>query len=217
MGENSSSSPPPATTTTDPTTTTPAPAITLPSSISTTPISNLPQYHRFITTHNPAGEAIVHSHTPFTWAAYDNENLAFAVPYTTSTFPADLNADADLVTHDRVIASGTLGLVNPRGTVLRCVDFAPGYACGMHRTQSLDYGIVMEGAVDMVLDSGEVHSLKRGDVAVQRATQHQWVNRSATEWARMMFVLQDCQPLVVGGVEMGEDLGTNSGLPPSGN
>ncbi|AEO63947.1 uncharacterized protein THITE_2141932 [Thermothielavioides terrestris NRRL 8126] len=181
------------------------------------PISNLPQLTRFITGHNAEGKAVVHSHGPFTWASYADNNLAFAVPYTTSTFPPDLNDDADLAAHERVVATGRLGLVNPRGTVLRCVDFAPGYACGMHRTQSLDYGIVLEGSVDMVLDSGERCTLKRGDVAVQRATQHQWVNRSQTEWARMMFVLQDCRPLVVGGVEMGEDLGTNSGLPPSGN
>ncbi|KAJ4305976.1 hypothetical protein N0V88_000766 [Collariella sp. IMI 366227] len=161
-----------------------------------TPISNLPQPTRFITTHNTAGQAIVHSVSPFSWLAYDNNNLAFAVPYTTSSFPPDLNADADLINHSRVLASGKLGLVNPKGTVLRCVDFRPGYACGMHRTQSLDYGIVMEGEVDMVLDSGETHTLKRGDVAVQRATQHQWVNRSETEWARMMVRVL-CYPLHV--------------------
>lgn len=181
------------------------------------PISNLHQPQRFITTHNASGQAIVHSHSPFTWTPYDDRNLGFAVPYTTSSFPPDLNADADIAAHEQTVAAGTLGLVNPRGTVLRCVDFAPGYACAMHRTQSLDYGIVMEGEVDMVLDSGESHVLKRGDVAVQRATQHQWVNRSKTEWARMMFVLQDCKRLVVGGKEMGEDLGVIGDLPASGN
>lgn len=181
------------------------------------PISNLPQPTRFITSHNSSGQAVVHSHEPFAWQPYDNNNLAFSVAYTTSRFPPDLNGDADLAAHERVVSSGGLGLVNPRGTVLRCVDFAPGYACGMHRTQSLDYGIVIEGEIDMVLDSGERRSLRRGDVAVQRATQHQWVNTSPTEWARMMFVLQDCEPLVVGGKEMREDLGPNSGLPPSGN
>jgi quercetin dioxygenase-like cupin family protein len=194
------------------TTSTPAPPLT-----SATPLSNLPQLTRHITSHNPSGKAIIHSSTPFTWSAYDNNNLAFSVPYTTSSFPPDLNSNADIAAHECVIASGTLGLVNPRGTVIRCVDFAPGYACGMHRTQSLDYGIVLEGEVDMVLDSGERVAMKRGDVAVQRATQHQWVNRSGTEWARMMFVLQDCRPVVVEGREMGEDLGTNSGLPASGN
>ncbi|KAK4194326.1 hypothetical protein QBC40DRAFT_35376 [Triangularia verruculosa] len=181
-------------------------------------LSDLPQPTTYITSHNSSGQAIVHSHDPFQWRPYDDSNLAFAVPYTTSRFPPDLNNDADLKLHQSLISTpDKLGLVNPKGTVLRCVDFAPGYACGMHRTQSLDYGIVMEGEVDMVLDSGERYGLKRGDVAIQRATQHQWVNKSNTQWARMMFVLQDCQPLTVAGKEMGEDLGTNSGLPPSGN
>jgi quercetin dioxygenase-like cupin family protein len=180
-------------------------------------LSSLPQLHRFVTGHDAAGKAIVHSHNDFNWQPYDEDQLAFSVAYTTSEFPPDLNKDVDVARHDAVLASGNLGLVNPRGTVLRCVDFAPGYACGMHRTQSLDYGIVLEGEVDMVLDSGERHVMRRGDVAVQRATQHQWVNRSKTEWARMMFVLQDCKPLVVGGEVYGEDLGSNSGLPPSGN
>lgn len=180
-------------------------------------ISDLPQLHRYITGHNAEGKAIVHSQNDFEWKSYAEGELAFSVAYTTSEFPVNLNKDADVAEHTRVLESGNLGLVNPRGTVFRCVDFAPGYACGMHRTQSLDYGIVLEGEVDMVLDSGEVHPLKRGDVAIQRATQHQWVNKSKTEWARMMFVLQDCQPLVVGGQEYKEDLGSNSGLPPSGN
>ncbi|KAK3984971.1 hypothetical protein QBC44DRAFT_335930 [Cladorrhinum sp. PSN332] len=181
------------------------------------PLSNLPQPHRYVTGHNPSGQAVVHKHNPFVWQPYDNDNLAFSVAYTTNQFPADLNNDADVSAHETLLASGNLGLVNPKGTVLRCVDFAPGYACGMHRTQSLDYGIVIEGNIDMVLDSGERHKMKRGDVAVQRATQHQWVNTSETEWARMMFVLQDCKELRVGGEVMGEDLGSNSGLPPSGN
>lgn len=188
---------------------------------SASPLSNLPQPHRFITGHDAHGRAIVHSHSPFAWTAHDNGKLAFAVAYTTSASPPDLNGDADLAAHERLLLTGgngpSLGLVNPGGTVLRCVDLAPGHACGMHRTRSLDYGVVLEGEVDMVLDGGERCTLRRGDVAVQRATQHQWVNRSQTEWARMLFMLLDCRPLVVGGVEIKEDLGTNSGLPASGN
>ncbi|KAK4463631.1 hypothetical protein QBC42DRAFT_337476 [Cladorrhinum samala] len=180
-------------------------------------LSNLPELHRFVTGHNTSGQAIVQKQNPFTWEPYDNDNLAFSVAYTTSQFPPDLNSDADLSAHESVVSSGRLGLVNPKGSVLRCVDFAPGYACAMHRTQSLDYGIVIEGSIEMVLDGGERYRMKRGDVAVQRATQHQWVNTSETEWARMMFVLQDCKPLVVEGKVMGEDLGGTGGLPPSGN
>jgi quercetin dioxygenase-like cupin family protein len=192
----------------------------------TKPVSTLRQPHRYVTGHDSAtGKAIVKTQNDFPWRAYDHDQLAFSVAYTTSTFPPDLNDDADVSAHERLVGGGPsgegssrLGLVNPKGTVLRCVDFGPGYACEMHRTQSLDYGIVLEGEVDMVLDSGERYVLKRGDVAVQRATQHQWVNRSDSEWARMMFVLQDCKPLFVDGKEMKEDLGKiGPDVPPSGN
>lgn len=87
----------------------------------------------------------------------------------------------------------------------------------MHRTQSLDYGVVLEGEIEMELDGGEIKVLKRGDVAVQRGTMHAWRNQSKTEWARMLFVLQGCEPVVVGGERLGEDLGGGlEGLPGSG-
>jgi len=73
--------------------------------------------------------------------------------------------------------------------MFRAVDFGPGYACALHRTTSLDYGIILEGEVEMELDSGEKKLLHRGDVVVQRATMHLWRNASKTEWARMFFVL----------------------------
>ena len=103
-------------------------------------------------------------------------------------------------------------------TELLQVDFAPGFECMMHRTQSLDYGIVMEGSVELILDDGKTELMQRGDVAVQRATMHAWRNPSKTEWARMYFILQDCKPLVINGRHMKEDLGRGTeGLPPSGN
>jgi hypothetical protein len=90
----------------------------------------------------------------------------------TNPFPADLSNDADIAFHDEKISSGNLGLVAKSGTVCRMVDFSPEYVCLMHRTQSLDFGIVVEGEVDMLLDDGSSTRLKRGDVAVQRATMH---------------------------------------------
>ena len=132
--------------------------------------------------------------------------MAFSVVYSTSSFPAVLSDDADIISHDKLIAKGT-ALVNPNGTILRYVDFAPGYTCAMHRTKSLDYGIVLEGELEMILDSGEIGVMKRGDVAIQRAAMHSWRNRSKTEWARMIFVLQDCETPIVAGKPMIEDLG----------
>jgi mannose-6-phosphate isomerase-like protein (cupin superfamily) len=180
-------------------------------------LSDLPQLRRLVTSHNGEGKAVVHSAKDFEWEHMDKDRMAFSVVYSTSSFPPDLTNEADIETNEKLMETG-VGLVNPNGTIIRCVDFAPGYRCGMHRTQSLDYGIILEGNIDMVLDSGEVQSMKRGDVAVQRATQHQWVNTSTTEWARMMFVLQHCKPLEVGGSTFGEDLGKDLDfIRPSGN
>lgn len=59
----------------------------------------------------------------------------------------------------------------------------------MHRTESVDYGIVIEGELTLVLDEGEV-PLKPGSVVVQRGTNHAWANRSGRP-CRMLFVLVD--------------------------
>jgi hypothetical protein len=112
------------------------------------------------------------------------------------------------------------GLMPPKsGTVFRIVDFAPepeavarmdpntmqkvvgaegtpakGIAPRhpmMHRTRTLDYAIIMAGEIDMLLDAGEVH-LKAGDVVVQQATNHAWVNRSGAP-CRVAFILLDAQ------------------------
>ena len=92
------------------------------------------------------------------------------------------------------------------------MDFGPGDKAEplMHRTQSLDYGCVLEGEIEMILDSGEKAVMRRGDVAVQRGTNHAWRNMSGTEWARMLFVLQDCREIVVEGKAIGEEL-SNAG------
>ena len=49
---------------------------------------------------------------------------------------------------------------------------------GMHRTQSVDYGIVLEGEIWRVLDDGET-PMRQGDVFIQRGTNHAWSNRSS--------------------------------------
>jgi hypothetical protein len=111
------------------------------------------------------------------------------------------------------------GITPPKnGTALRIVDFAPepqgvakmdmntmmrivgkdAPAKGlpprhpmMHRTRTLDYAIIMAGEIDMLLDEGEVH-LQAGDVVVQQATNHAWVNRSGKP-CRVAFILMDSQ------------------------
>lgn len=61
----------------------------------------------------------------------------------------------------------------------------------MHATRTIDYAIIMQGEIDMLLDDTEVH-LKAGDVLIQQGTNHAWVNRG-TEPCRIAFVLIDAQ------------------------
>ena len=171
-----------------------------------------------ITTHDPSGKATLHSSSSNPPTMFPGHKAALNVAYTTSKMPVDLNEEIDIKQHEEIMASGKLGLVNPNGTVCRFVDFAPGNTGLMHRTQSLDYGVVLEGDVIMELDDDSRTLMTRGDVAVQRATQHSWKNPSETEWARMLFVLQDCKPLMIGGERFREDLGEGANVfPSSGN
>ncbi|ROW08019.1 hypothetical protein VPNG_06066 [Cytospora leucostoma] len=171
-------------------------------------ISSNPGAKVHITTHNDEGRAV--------WVRYDDDKLLMSVLYTTQ-FPSDLNDEADVKLHRSRVAQGpqATGLTLKGGTVLRYVEFAPGYTCMMHRTQSLDYGIVMEGSVVALFDSGEEQVMHRGDVMVQRATMHAWKNQSEKDWARMLFCLQDTKPLFVG-EERFKEAGIEN-LPPSGN
>ena len=64
----------------------------------------------------------------------------------------------------------------PNGTKIRINEFPPGVASPVHRTQSVDYGIMLSGEVVLVLDDTET-VLRAGDVVVQRGTSHRWENR----------------------------------------
>ncbi|MCS7006150.1 MAG: cupin domain-containing protein [Thermoleophilia bacterium] len=77
---------------------------------------------------------------------------------------------------------------DPGGTVLRIVDLEPQSRSPMHRTETIDYGIVLQGEVILVLDDGTETRLSVGDVVIQRGTSHAWVNPTDTR-ARMAFVL----------------------------
>lgn len=62
-----------------------------------------------------------------------------------------------------------------------------------HRTESIDYAVVLEGEITLLVDEGEA-TLKAGDVAIQRATAHAWANRT-DKIARVMFVLVGTDPI----------------------
>jgi quercetin dioxygenase-like cupin family protein len=170
-------------------------------------ISQLRETSAYITGHDTStGKAVILGKWPGTWHGMDKDNMAFNEVYTTSTMPPSLDGNVDIKAHESLVESEKLGLVNPNGTVLRIVDFAPGYETMLHRTQSLDYGIVLEGPMEAILESGEVQVLERGDVVVQRGTNHAWRNPSKTKWMRMIYVLQYCEDMKEGEAFLSEKL-----------
>ena len=145
---------------------------------------------RVITGHDARGNAIVKIDEV-------SKNLSSGRPgatacniWTTEGFPANNDGDADEGLRK---VSTTL----PNGTIFRVIEFAPGVARRMHRTDSIDYIVVMSGEIDMELDDSVVH-LTAGDVMVQRGTIHNWVNRG-TDSCVLSVVLVDAKPVEVGG------------------
>jgi len=169
------------------------------------------EVRRVVTTIDKAGKAVVLFDGAVPLETMRSPNGAGDV-WVTQAFPIDFNW-----TEDR--AKTKVGLHPPKnGTIFRIVDFVPttdainkmpmdtmmkvvgadAPAKGlpprhpmMHRTRTVDYALIMSGEIDMMLDEGEVH-LKAGDVVVQQATNHAWINRGK-EPARVAFILMDSQ------------------------
>jgi quercetin dioxygenase-like cupin family protein len=82
------------------------------------------------------------------------------------------------------------------GTRFAVLEFAPGSVSPLHRTETIDYVVVISGELEMDLDDSTIR-LRAGDVLVQRGTNHSWRNPTDTP-ARAAFVLVDAAPLGIG-------------------
>ena len=145
---------------------------------------------RVITGHDANGKATVIIDEMAKNITSGRPNQAAVVVWTTDTSPASNDGDFDGSTRKT-------GTTYPGGSVFRVVEFSPGVAPRNHRTDSIDYAVVMSGEIDMDLD-GTVVRLKAGDVLVQRGTIHNWINRG-TEPCVIAFALIDAKPVSAGG------------------
>ncbi|POS71800.1 cupin domain-containing protein [Diaporthe helianthi] len=178
---------------------------------------DLPTPNRFITDHDAKGLSVFNTSIPELLPAnIVGGKSKFHLGYATDKIPADFAGQADLATYSSFL-SNPPGIFHPGGTVLRIVDIKPGGDSLMHRTQSLDYGIVLEGEIELVLDSGESRSLKKSDVVIQRGTNHQWRNKSETEWGRMCFVTFESKPIEVDGKAIANEGHNVEAAVPSGD
>lgn len=143
-------------------------------------------FRRIVTGHDGEGKAVFRSVDSLQPEVIETGDAAFATIWSTAEVPVNLNDETDGRFRDN-------GLTLNNGSVIRVVDMLPGGESPMHRTNSIDYGIVLSGRVELELDDGVVETCKAGDVIVQRGTIHLWRNASDTELCRIIFVLTQAQ------------------------
>ena len=148
------------------------------------------QLRRVVTGHDANGKAVVKIDEVTQNPPGGRPGRSACVVWTTESFPVDNGGDDDG-------GKRPTGTTLNNGTVFRVCEFLPGVSPRVHRTDSVDYAIVMSGEIDMEMDDAVIH-LKAGDVLVQRGTIHNWVN-NGTEPCRIAFVLIDAKPVEVGG------------------
>jgi quercetin dioxygenase-like cupin family protein len=139
---------------------------------------------RVVTGHDERGVSVFMSDGPVPVVRTAPDGAYFCEIWATDAMPAPVAATED----DPTLSAVTVPPA-PNGTKIRINEFPPGVVSPVHRTQSVDYGIVLSGEVVLVLDDSET-VLRAGDVAVQRGTNHRWENRTSAT-ARMAFILVD--------------------------
>jgi quercetin dioxygenase-like cupin family protein len=145
---------------------------------------------RVVTGHDKNGRAIVAIDETATNVVQGRPGAHAAVIWTSEGFPVDNDGAADT-------SGRKVGTTLDNGTVFRVVSFGPGVAPRNHRTDSIDYAVVISGEIDMELDDSMVH-LRAGDVLVQRGTIHNWVNKGTAPCV-IVFVLVAAKPVSAGG------------------
>ena len=155
---------------------------------------------RLVTGHDKKGMAIFVSDNSFETVVIPSGDAAMATIWTTLTVPADLNDETDGRNRDA-------GTTLKGGSVIRVVDMLPGAASPMHRSSSIDYGIVISGAVELELDNRVFKTLGPGDIIVQRGTIHKWRNPSSDTICRIVFILIEAKPFELDGTPLEDYMG----------
>lgn len=150
------------------------------------------QIRRVVTGHDANGKAIVTIDEIARNVIAPRPGVSSSVIWSTEGFPVDNDGDSDPA------GAGLKSTTLPNGTVFRVLQVEPGNGPRMHRTDSIDYALVLSGEIDMELDDGVMVHLKAGDVMVQRGTVHNWLNRSTAPCV-IAFVLISAKPVTAGG------------------
>jgi mannose-6-phosphate isomerase-like protein (cupin superfamily) len=153
----------------------------------------LPPLRRIVTGHSAAGESRVLSDALVAPAVRPPGAPPVTYAWCTTATPCDIS----LGEHVPDMGAAAHGIAPPRnGTQAGVIDLPPNFDGMIHRTESLDYVVVLHGDVEVVLDATTV-PIGPGDVVVQRGTTHRWRN-CGTSAARLFFVAIDATPLGIG-------------------
>ena len=148
------------------------------------------QIRRVVTGHDDQGRAKVLIDEQVKNVISSRPGANSSVIWSSEGFPVSNDGDNDPSPKD-------IHTTIDNGTVFRVVSFGPGVSPRNHRTDSIDYAVVISGEIDMELDVGVVH-LKAGDVLVQRGTIHNWVNKGTVPCV-IAFTLVAAKPVKSGG------------------
>ena len=167
-------------------------------------IPQLPDPQRHITDNDAEGKSFFSQAEPPPLPAMKDLGGAIQrLAYISDRGPATLSDQKDLKSYRKSLENFPPLVPLGGGPVIWYIDTPPSSTSPMHRTVSIDIVIQIAGEVDLEMESGEVRTLKPGDVTVQRSTMHAWRNRSTTQWSRMIAVMTECEPVQVGEKTLG--------------
>jgi quercetin dioxygenase-like cupin family protein len=174
-------------------------------------MSGLPPVRRVVTGHDENGRAVIDDDRTF--EPFDPISVIPGVPpvpnskdtspaaggfihlWRTESVPAKVQGPWTEYQKKAIPLSDSIG------TTVRVVDIAPGRSSPMHRTVSLDLGVVLKGEIILELDNTVETTLKEGETVIQRGTIHAWHNRTQ-DVARVLFVLLPSEKVIVNGEEV---------------
>ena len=156
------------------------------------------EVRRIVTGHDANGKAIIATDERMTGTTRPGRaGIARCEIWSTDSMPVDNSDEAAAAQREGFVKRYNY-VGTGQGTVVRMTEFAPGSPKFMHRTETLDYAILLSGECDLEMDDGVTVHLKQGDVVVQRGTMHAWVN-TGTEPCVFAFILIDARPAEAAG------------------
>ena len=147
----------------------------------------LPKFRRIVTTHDADGKPTILIDGDAANHKFPSDKISSTMMWSTDATPTGIAGNEDE-------GARILGSAPPLdGSRFTMMEFLPGNAGHLHRTDTVDYVICVSGEIDMFLDQSQFVTLHAGDALIQRGTDHSWVNRSDKP-CRLAVVLLDALP-----------------------